>query len=201
MRRSHWTALPPHGAGQRVGVFGGSFNPVHEGHLLVAETALRRLELDWLWWLVTPGNPLKKQSDLADIAARLRGVAGIANHPRMVVTALEADLHTRYTADTLRALKARSPTTRFVWVMGADGLASFHRWDRWRDIAETMPICVVDRPGQTFHAVAAPAAQALARWRINEAGAPHLAGIPAPAWTLLHGPRNGSSSTALRALR
>ncbi len=200
MRRAGWTVLPPHGAGQRIGVFGGSFNPVHEGHLLVAETALRRLRLDWLWWLVTPGNPLKSHGDLADITARLRSVAGIADHPRMIVTAIEADLRTRYTADTLSALVARAPEARFVWIMGADGLASFHRWDRWHEIAQMMPICVVDRPGETFRAVAAPAAQALLRQRIDEADAPRLADMPAPAWTLLHGPRNGSSSTALRAI-
>ncbi|MEM7567591.1 MAG: nicotinate-nucleotide adenylyltransferase, partial [Pseudomonadota bacterium] len=200
MASRNWAVLPPHGRRQRIGLFGGSFNPVHEGHVLVAETALRRLQLDWLWWLVTPGNPLKETGDLADIEARERAVMQVAAHPRMVVTDIEADLGTRYTADTLRVLMARAPQARFVWVMGADGLTHFHRWDRWSDIAARMPIAVVDRPGETFRAVASPAAHRMAKDRVDESDANLLANMAKPAWTFLHGPRNPISSTALRAL-
>ena len=193
--------MPSHGRGQRIGLFGGSFDPVHAGHLLVAETALARCRLDAIWWLVTPGNPLKDTGALPDARQRMAAIAALARDPRMVVTDIEARLGTRYTADTIARLAQRAPATRFVWVMGADGLAGFHRWDRWRDIARLVPICIVDRPGQTFRAAASLAAHALAHVRIDEADAATLADREPPAWTLLHGPRTPISSTALRTAR
>ena len=195
------TRIPPAFAGQAIGLFGGSFDPPHEGHLLVAETALVRLGLDRLWWMVTPGNPLKDTSGLAPLAERLAACDALTSHPRIVVTAPEARLSSRFTADTLATLVARRPGVRFVWVMGADNLATFHRWERWRTIADLMPIAVIDRPGATLAFGNAPAAQALARYRVDEADARILPHLDPPAWTFLHGPRSGQSSTALRAMR
>ena len=196
-----FAGLPPHAAGQRIGLYGGSFNPAHQGHRQVSLLALRRLQLDWLWWLVTPGNPLKDVAALPSLAARLQAAARIAAHPRIVLTSVEAGFRTRYTADFIRRLKLCAPETRFVWIMGGDNLAQLHRWDRWREIAVSVPIAVINRPGHLNAALAAQAAQALAKWRVDERSAPVLAGFAPPAWTYLIGPRTAASSTALRAAR
>jgi nicotinate-nucleotide adenylyltransferase len=184
--------------GMAVGLFGGSFNPPHEGHALVAETALRRLGLDRLWWMVTPGNPLKSARGLLPLAERLDLSKRIAPDPRIEVTAFEAGLRTRYTADTLAAVKKRNPGIRFVWIMGADNLRDFHRWQRWRQIALTFPIAVVDRPGATLSFLSAVLPKFFDHARVDEADAKSLARLPAPAWTFLHGPRSALSSTLLR---
>jgi nicotinate-nucleotide adenylyltransferase len=183
----------------RIGLFGGSFNPPHEGHLHVGRMALARLQLDRLWWLVTPGNPLKERHGLASLEGRLAAARRLARHPRIAVTDLEAQLGVRYTIDTIRQLRARCPTVRFVWIMGADSLANFHRWGHWREIAELVPIAVIDRPGLTLKALHSPAAHALAGSRIRESAAPTLAARKPPAWVFLHGPRSNLSSTAIRA--
>ncbi len=190
--------MPHVETGMRVGLFGGSFNPPHEGHTHVCEQVLRRLELSQIWWLVTPGNPLKDTSQLAPLRDRIKACEAITTDPRMKITACEANLPTRYTADTLAHIALRNPTVDFVWIMGADNLGQFHQWERWRDIADLMPIAIVDRPGSTLSLHSAKAAQVLRRHRIDEADAPLLATYPAPAWTFLHGPRNPLSSTALR---
>lgn len=194
-----WASLPPAGAGQRVGLYGGSFNPAHGGHRLVAETALRRVGLDWVWWLVTPGNPLKDSRALAPLPERLAGAALQARHPRMRVTALERDLGTRYTVETLRALQARRTDLSFVWIGGADVLSEFHRWRGWREIAGRVPLALIDRPGDTHRATASKAAEALSFARVDETDATGLASRRPPAWALLHGPRSALSSTQLRA--
>lgn len=191
--------LPPHAPGLRIGLFGGSFNPAHEGHRLASLTALSRLQLDFVWWLVTPGNPLKDNSALPQLRQRIAQAETIAADRRIRVTGVEAALRTRYTADTLRALVRRCPGVHFVWLMGADNLAGFHRWNEWRAIARTMPIAVIDRPGSTHRAVASPAAKWLSRRRLPEREAAALAGMTPPAWTFLHGKRSTLSSTALRA--
>jgi nicotinate-nucleotide adenylyltransferase len=191
--------LPPHAPGLRIGLFGGSFNPAHDGHRLASLTALRRLQLDRVWWLVTPGNPLKDNARLPSLERRIAFAREIADHARIQPTGIEARLRTRYTADTLRALRLRCPGVRFVWIMGSDNLASFHRWNEWRAIARMMPIAVIDRPGSTHRAVASPAANWLSRWRISENQAGALAGAEAPAWVFLHGRRSALSSTQLRA--
>jgi len=185
--------------GQRIGVMGGSFNPPHEGHARVAETALKRLGLDQLWWLVTPGNPLKSHGGLMPLDERMAACRALAKGPRMHVTAFEAELGTPYTAATLEFLKARFPTANFVWVMGADNLATFHRWQNWREIARRMPIAVVDRPGWRLKALSSPAAQALGRQRQQESRS-KLAALPGrPAgWTLLSTRLSDQSSTRLR---
>lgn len=193
-----WMRLPPAGRGQRIGLFGGSFNPPHSGHALVSRTAMRRLRLDAVWWLVTPGNPLKNHDELAPLKARVEAAAKIADDPRVHVTAWEALLGTAYTAQTIATLTKRRPDLRFVWIMGADNLASFHRWQNWRDIVEQVPVAVVDRPESSLSILGAPLAQAYARNRIDEAAAKTLADKQAPAWTFLHAPRDPISSTELR---
>ncbi len=180
----------------RIGLYGGSFNPPHTGHRLVATAALRRLGLDAVWWLVTPGNPLKNNAHLAPLAERLAAVAQLANHPAMVVSALEAPLGARYSIQTIRYLIARCPGVRFVWLIGADSLVSFHRWKDWRAIARLLPIAVVDRPGATLAATAGQAGQWLVARRMPH-GADLLAHAP-PAFTVLYGPRSALSSTELR---
>lgn len=191
--------LPPHAAGMRIGLYGGSFNPPHAGHLHVARTALRRLRLDRLWWMVSPGNPLKSRAGLPPLHERMAAVRALTGRdPRIHVTGLEADLGLHYTADVLDGLVRRAPGVRFVWIMGADGLFELQRWRRWPDIARTMPFAVVDRPGWTLSALNGRAARALAGWRKRETDAARLADMAPPAWVFLHGPRLALSSTMLR---
>jgi nicotinate-nucleotide adenylyltransferase len=202
MRRvGGFVRLPPFAAGQTIGLLGGSFNPPHGGHLLASRLALTRLGLDRVWWLATPGNPLKSHADLVALRARLAAARALVHDPRIVVTGFESEIGSTYTADTLRFLKRRAPSVRFVWIMGADNLAQFHRWRAWREIAALAPMLVVDRPRASFAAKASHAAQALARWRRPESDAARLAFLKPPAWIFLHGPRSSASSTALRIQR
>ncbi|MEO1988790.1 MAG: nicotinate-nucleotide adenylyltransferase [Martelella sp.] len=184
--------------GMTVGLFGGSFNPPHEGHLLVAKLALQRLGLDQLWWLVTPGNPLKSGNGLAPLAERLALSDAMAGDPRIRVTAIEKKLGTAYTARTIRHIIRRNPAVHFVWIMGADNLGDFHRWQEWRRIAATVPIAVIDRPGATLTYLSSRAARALDKARVPERAARALPRMKPPAWTFIHGPRSAISSTALR---
>ncbi|AXS42355.1 nicotinate-nucleotide adenylyltransferase [Breoghania sp. L-A4] len=190
--------LPPAGHGQRIGLFGGSFNPPHSGHAHVSRIALRRLRLDAVWWLVTPGNPLKNHDELAPLQARVQACKEIAGDPRVHVTAWEALLGTAYTAQTIAALTQRRPDLRFTWIMGADNLAGFHRWQNWRDIVERLPVAIVDRPDSTLAVLGSRLAHAYAAQRVPERDASALAAMRAPAWTFLHGPRDPISSTELR---
>jgi nicotinate-nucleotide adenylyltransferase len=184
--------------GMAVGLFGGSFNPPHAGHALVAELALRRLRLDQLWWMVTPGNPLKSTRELLPLKERIRLSEALAPDPRIKVTAFEATLNSRYTADTLRTIKLRNPHIRFVWIMGADNLRDFHLWQRWQRIAETFPIAVIDRPGATLAFLSSKMAKTFDYARLDESDAEVLARKRPPAWTFIHGPRSPLSSTAIR---
>lgn len=184
--------------GMIVGLFGGSFNPPHEGHVLVAEIALRRLGLDQLWWIVTPGNPLKSRIALAPLARRLELCEALVQDSRIKVTAFEQALGTTYTAETLAFVKQRNPHAHFVWIMGADNLKSFHHWQHWRRIAATFPIAVIDRPGSTLSHLSSKMARTFARSRIDEDDAAVLWKKKPPAWTFIHGPRSSLSSTALR---
>jgi nicotinate-nucleotide adenylyltransferase len=193
--------LPPHSPGLRIGLFGGTFDPPHEAHLGATLLAMKRLKLDRVWWLVTPGNPLKDTRGLAPLAERMAAAKALTNHPRIDITGVEAQIKTRFTYDTLRWLVKRCPGVHFVWIMGADNLRSFHRWQNWRRIAELLPIAVVDRLGPSLYASAGVAGQAFARARKPEAAAVALPNMRAPAWTYLHGLKSPLSSTALRALR
>jgi nicotinate-nucleotide adenylyltransferase len=191
-------AIPLYTNGMRIGLLGGSFNPPHVAHRAISLFAIKRLKLDRVWWLVTPGNPLKDQGGLHDLNARSEAARKMANDPRIDVSCLESVIGTRYTVDTISYLRRRASGLRFVWIMGADNLAQFHRWQNWRRIASEVPIAVIDRPPQSFRALAAPAAQALARYRLPENQAGRLADQRAPAWVFLTGMKLNLSSTGLR---
>lgn len=180
--------------GMRVGLYGGSFNPAHEGHAHVAETARRRLKLDRVIWLVSPQNPLKPRHETAPLAERMAGARRLARGPGMIVADAETRLDARYTIDTIRALKARFPGVDFVWIMGADSLADFHRWRGWTQIMREVPVAVVSRPWISLKSRFSPAALRFRRLR-RRAG---LTGAQAPAWIYLPGRFNFQSSTALR---
>lgn len=190
---------PPAYAGMTIGLLGGTFNPPHAGHLHISQVALKRLGLDRLWWLVTPGNPLKTRGDAASFVKRLGQAEKLASHPRIEVTGFEASLGSPYTADMLAFLIRRFPGARFIWVMGADNLRHFHRWRRWRDILETVPVAVIDRPGYRYAARAGIAAQCFASAYIDESDAHGLHRYHPPAWTFLSAPLIDLSSTGLRA--
>jgi nicotinate-nucleotide adenylyltransferase len=182
----------------RIGLLGGSFNPAHEGHRHIAGLALKRLRLDQVWLLVSPGNPLKEARGMGSLAERLGSARKIADGRRVVATDIEQHLHTRYTFDTLRALKRRFPRVKFVWLMGADNLAQFPRWHGWMGIARTLPFAVLPRPTYTAAARAGQAARRLAHARHAERKAPVLAASAAPGWVFLNGRENAVSATALR---
>ncbi|MBI1648799.1 nicotinate-nucleotide adenylyltransferase [Hyphomicrobium sulfonivorans] len=186
-------------AGERIGLMGGTFNPPHEGHLACAETALRRLQLNRLWWMVTPGNPLKQNDGLPTLEQRIAASRSLTrNDPRIVVTGFEQGLSARYTFSTLRYLKQHMPGVRFVWIMGADNLVGFNRWQNWRGIANLVPIAIVDRPGWRHAALASPAARALARFRLPESRAALLPMADPPSWAFLTTRLSELSSTSLR---
>lgn len=193
--------IPPHAPGMRIGLFGGTFDPPHQAHLGASLLALKRLKLDRVWWLVTPGNPLKNTKGLAPLSERIAAARALTRHPRIDVTGIEAVINTRYTYDTIRWLKARCPGVRFVWIMGADNLRSFHRWQKWRGIAQLVPFVVIDRLGPSLYAAASPAGLAFGYARIPEHDAVTLPGRKPPAWSFLHGLKSPLSSTALRAQR
>lgn len=192
------SGLPAHAPGMTIGLFGGSFNPAHDGHRMASLTAMRRLGLDRVWWLVTPGNPLKDNSALPTQVQRMATARKVSQHPRIIVTGVEASFGTRYTADTLRQLIRRCQGVRFVWIMGSDNLSGFHRWQEWRQIARMMPIVVIDRPGSTNRAVRSKAGLTLAPYRYDETDGRLLAHAHAPAWLFVHGRRSFLSSTGLR---
>lgn len=184
--------------GMRVGLFGGSFNPAHEGHAHVAETARRRLRLDKVIWLVSPQNPLKPSHETADLAERLAGAAALARGRDMIVSDAETRLGSQYTIDTLRALRARFPGVKFVWIMGADSLASFHRWRGWTQIMREVPVAVVSRPWISLKSRSSPAAVRFRHARLPAHRAMGLPDTRPPAWAFLFGRFNFQSSTALR---
>src|SRR6476660_4873908 len=190
--------IPFHTNGMRIGLLGGSFNPPHAAHRAISLFAIKRLKLDRVWWLLTPGNPLKDTGRLHGLAERTNAASEVADDPRIDVSCLEAVIGTRYTVDTITHLRRRISGVRFVWIMGADNLAQFHRWKDWRRIAAEVPIAVIDRPPQSFRALAAPAAQALARYRLPENQAASLPDQRVPAWVFLTGMKLNMSSTWLR---
>lgn len=190
--------LPTARAGQTVGLLGGSFDPPHEGHVHITLQALRRFGLDWIWWLVSPGNPLKSHGP-APLDERLAACRAMIDHPRVRITDFEARAGTRYTAETLVALRLAYPDVRFVWLMGADNLAQFHRWQQWRWIMRTVPVGVLARPGDRLLARTSKAAQVFERARISGRSSQLLADSEAPAWCFINVPMVDLSSTAIRA--
>jgi nicotinate-nucleotide adenylyltransferase len=181
-----------------IGLLGGSFNPPHAAHRQISLAALKRLGLDQVWWLVSPGNPLKDAGKAPDLKARIEAARAVARHPRIVVTGFEGARRSAYTIDTIRFLKRRYPSVDFVWLMGADNLASFHRWRAWEELLGLVPIAVLDRPGYRLKARASRAAQRFAFAALDETDAHGLAGMEPPAWTLLTLPLSSLSSTRLR---
>jgi nicotinate-nucleotide adenylyltransferase len=200
-RSTHWLKPPgPVAPGMKIGLLGGSFNPAHEGHLHVSEVALKRLGLDQVWWLVTPQNPLKPIAGMAPLGERLAATADkFEQHRRIQVIDVESALGTRYTIDTLTALKRRFRGVHFVWLMGSDNLASFAHWKRWTDIARSIPIVVVMRPGSTLAALSSKAAQHFAAARRDPASFNNPALAKPPCLMVLDGRRSSTSSTAIRA--
>lgn len=184
--------------GQSVGLLGGSFDPAHAGHVHITHEALRRFGLDRLWWLVTPGNPLKEHGP-APLADRMARARALMQHPRVTVTDIEARLGTRATADTLAALRAAYPGVHFVWLMGADNLAQFHRWQNWREIMQSTPVGVLARPGDQISARMSPAARIYRRSRLPAQASHLLAHAQPPAWCFVNVPMVDVSSTAIRA--
>jgi nicotinate-nucleotide adenylyltransferase len=185
----------------RIGLFGGTFDPPHAAHRAACLLAMHRLGLDRVWWLVTPGNPLKDTLGLAPLGERVAAARALAQHPRIDVTDLEADLGTSYSFATISYLVRRCPGVHFVWIMGADNLRHFHRWQRWRDIATLVPIAVIDRLGPSLYSAAGVTGQALGWARLPESAARTLPERTPPAWIYLHGLKSPLSSTALRAAR
>ena len=191
--------LPHAEPGQRIGLLGGSFNPPHAAHRLITEIAMQRLALDRVWWIVTPGNPLKSRSELLPLAERVGLARQLMTDPRVVITDFEKGLGSSFTAATLAHLRLRNPGVHFVWLMGADCLAGFHRWRQWREIFDAMPIAVIDRPGWRLPALASKAGRAFADRRLPEGRAATLAIEGPPRWALLTGPLSDLSSTEIRS--
>lgn len=183
---------------RRIGLLGGSFNPAHEGHLHVARRARHALDLDEVWLMVSPGNPLKPAAGMAPLAERLASARRIADGRRIVATDIEHALGTRYTADTLRLLRRRFPRARFVLVIGADNLLQLPRWKRWRDIARGTTIAVLPRPGWTQRALAGRAATVLRRHRRRPAAAAKESFAPHAPWCLVPAREHAASATAIR---
>ena len=186
-------------ARRRIGLLGGSFNPAHRGHLHISLEALKRLDLDEVWWLVAPQNPLKPVKGMAPFETRLASALALVRHPRIAVTDLEARLGTRYTADTLAELRRRFPASRFVWLMGADNLAQIRHWERWRDVFRLAAVAVFDRPTYCLRALAGLAAQRYKRRRKLPRDVRRLAEAEPPVWALFRIRLDASSATALRA--
>lgn len=188
-------------AGRAVGLLGGSFNPAHDGHVHISQEALKRLKLDAVWWLVSPQNPLKSTKGMAPLDKRVKEACMLAGHPRIHVTDIERQLGTRYTADTLATLKNLFPSTRFVWLMGADSLQGVHRWHRWPDIFNAVPVAVLDRPPRGAGIKTSPALLRFGKTHLPEAQAALLKDTPPPAWTYLHVSLHDASSTKIRKIR
>jgi nicotinate-nucleotide adenylyltransferase len=182
----------------RIGLLGGSFNPAHEAHRHISLTALKRLGLDQVWWLVTPGNPLKAGAKQPSLERRVAAAREVAHHPRIVVTGFEGARKSAYTVDTLKFLKQRFPGVHFVWLMGADNLAEFHYWHDWAELFRLVPIAVFDRPGFRLKAMSSRAAQRFQFYRVDDSDAPGLALQIPPAWAILSEPLSALSSTSLR---
>ncbi len=191
--------LPPRGRGQRIGLFGGSFNPAHQGHYAVALYALKTLRLDWVWWMVSPQNPLKDPGVTDEYNKRLAYTRRIARHPRFVVTDFEKQMQTTYTEDTLERLKAVSGDAQFVWIMGADSLGQLHRWHHWLDIVAMVPLAVLARPGYSIKALRGVAATRFAGRRVSAPSS--VFDGETPAWTFITMPLRKESSTAIRKRR
>ena len=188
-------------ANRTIGLLGGSFNPAHEGHRHISLYALKHLGLDAVWWMVSPQNPLKSKKDMGTYESRFRSAEKISNHPNIHVTDIERQFHTRYTADTLKALKAHFPQTRFVWLMGTDNLRQVHRWQEWESIFRMVPVAVLDRPPRGNSLKSCPALERFRRYLKTQEYFQLLKSSKPPVWTILHIPLNDMSATDIREKR
>jgi nicotinate-nucleotide adenylyltransferase len=188
-------------AGQRIGLLGGSYNPVHGGHRDISLEALKRLRLDQVWWVVSPQNPLKPRQDMAPLSRRLAQAEAVAKHRRIVVTAIEDSLGTTATVDTIERLRDYFPKVKFVWLMGADNLQQIPRWQRWQEIFHMLPVAVFDRPTYSLRALTGKAARRFSHRRLHERASARLPNLEPPAWVFIHIRLNPLSATALRARR
>lgn len=186
------------GIKRTIGLLGGSFNPAHEGHRHISLQAIQSLGLDAVWWMVSPQNPLKGTRDMAPLDTRLEKARALAKHPKIHVTDIERQMGTQYTLDTIKALKTRYPRTTFIWLMGADNLATFHRWKNWREIFKALPVCVLDRPPQHGSLKNCPAAVAFRPYLITQSKSMALKKAKPPAWVVVRMPLNDMSATAIR---
>ena len=187
------------GPSPKIGILGGSFNPAHEGHLEISKSALDYLELDFVWWLVSPGNPLKDKRELEPFDHRVEEAKKIIDDPRIVVSEMERNLETRYTIDTLEKIKANLPRYHLVWLMGADNLEQFHEWKDWRKIAETVPFAIFNRPSYSKACLDSTAAKALKDYRVSDEDARLLHRLEPPAWVFYEKTKNPMSSTEIRS--
>lgn len=185
--------------GRRIGILGGSFNPAHEGHRYISLLALKRLQLDQVWWMISPQNPLKACAEIAPFKQRHRTAEGVAAHPRLRVTDIERTLGTVHTVDTMAVLLRRFPDVRFVWMIGADNLAQISQWKQWQKLFRSVPIAVFPRPGYSFRALASKAARSFAQARLPQSRARALAETAPPAWVFLHIRPHQASATRIRA--
>lgn len=185
--------------GLRIGILGGSFNPAHEGHLHLSLEALKRLQLDFVWWLVSPQNPLKSEQGMAAFALRYASAELAARHPRIQVSDLETRIDTRFTADTMRQICRMFPRTQFLWLMGADNLGQFHQWQRWHEIMKTVPVAIFDRPSYSIAALNSKIPTYYRRRRHGPGGWRHIARSPLPVWTFITCPRHPASATQIRS--
>ncbi|WP_273756077.1 nicotinate-nucleotide adenylyltransferase [Bartonella sp. MM73XJBT] len=181
-----------------VGLFGGSFNPPHEGHLLVAKIAIRRLHLDQLWWMVTPQNPLKDRTHLLSLEERMQLCVQLVDHPKIRVTGFEQTIGSKVSVDTISHILTHYRGVRFVWIIGADSFATIHHWYRWHDIISMLPLAVIDRPFVHMSALSSPVAHIYRSFRLDERESRRLPFMKPPVWSYLHGPLSFESSTNLR---
>lgn len=195
---THFDGLVEDARRQRIGLLGGSFNPAHEGHLYISCEALKRLQLDAIWWLVSPQNPLKADTGMAPLADRAAHAIMLARHPRIRVTTIEAQLGTRYTVDTIARLRQRFPAAKFVWLMGSDNLAQMPQWRRWTEIFGMVSIAVFARETYDFKALAGVAAQRFRADRLTAGQAASLAWRTPPAWVFLPLRRHPAAATDIR---
>lgn len=197
--RAPVTSTPLTSAGLKIGLLGGSFNPAHDGHRHISLMAMRQLELDQVWWLVSPQNPLKSEADMAPLDRRLERARALARHPRIHVTDIETELGTRYTVDTVHALQTRFQGTHFIWLMGADNMIELPRWAKWRTLLNTVPVAIYPRPGYTLKARLSPAATAYRAAWLDATDAKALPTSSPPALCFLEGPQSPLSATSIRA--
>ncbi|MDB4831059.1 nicotinate-nucleotide adenylyltransferase [Hyphomicrobiales bacterium] len=184
--------------GQKIALLGGSFNPAHSGHVQISEIALKKLNLDYVLWLVSPKNPIKNYENLIPIEQRVEKARSIISNKKILVTDIESKINTKYTIDTLKYLTTRYAERKFVWLMGADNLTNFHLWKSWKEIAKIMPIVIIDRPESSLKALASLAANYLKQYRLDEEDSNYLIYKKAPAWIFIHDQLNGISSTKIR---